>query len=396
MRDTESLNMYRELINNLTENEKRILGFIQKNGPITKYDLVNETDTTLTTLNRILKSLKSYDLVSETGIAESTGGRKPVIFGINKTSYFILGVDISRTYTNIVLCNLKYEIIDSRQFVMIFHHTPKRTVDKISIIVEELIARNSIDRDRILGVGLGTIGPIDIHEGVILTPGKFPANGWTNVPIKDMLSDKLELMTHVDNGANTALLAEYYYGIGKSVSTMAYFNCGIGIRTSYISNNQIIRASFNSEEAFAHMVIDINGRTCSCGNQGCIESYSTIGSMEDRYEELTDNRLNFETLDNSIEYDPSAEKVIKEAAVTLGTGISNYIKLLNPESIVVRGPIIDQSDYFYATCIDSIRKNCSEDINEGISIHKEGTYGNDAIAIGAAVMFIERSLMLTS
>jgi len=134
-----------------------------------------------------------------------------------------------------------------------------------------------IDRKKLIGIGIGTVGPLNRASGVMINPANFEAPGWSNVPFKAMLAEKTGLPVIIDNGANAAVLAETLFGAGKGLKDVVYLNCGIGIRTGVISSGTIVRTINDAEDAFGHMVIDVDGETCICGNSGCIETYSSIG-----------------------------------------------------------------------------------------------------------------------
>jgi predicted NBD/HSP70 family sugar kinase len=87
----------------------------------------------------------------------------------------------------------------------------------------------------------------------------------------------------IDNGANTTILAEYNFGAGKGYQNIAYFNCSTGIRTGAISAGTIVRTINDAEDAFGHMVIKVDGEPCSCGNYGCIDCYSSIYAIIQKY-----------------------------------------------------------------------------------------------------------------
>ena len=117
----------------------------------------------------------------------------------------------------------------------------------------------------IVGIGIGIVGGFNIK------------------PLYDTLNKELDVPICIDNGANAAVIGEYYFGIGKGKKNIAYINCGVGIRTGIISEGVLIRTINNSEDAFGHMIVDANGELCSCGNYGCIESYVSISNITKKF-----------------------------------------------------------------------------------------------------------------
>lgn len=104
------------------------------------------------------------------------------------------------------LCVLKKE-----DFLMEQSYSPKKTVEKIILIIEQMLSDLNVKKNEVLGIGLGTVGPIDREKGIILNPKNFLNNNWLNVPIKEMIEGRLKIPCFIDNGANTAVLGEYLY-----------------------------------------------------------------------------------------------------------------------------------------------------------------------------------------
>ena len=336
----------------MTKEQKNILGLVQKKGPITKSELTLLTKMKLTTLNRAMQPMINYGFIVEADIGESTGGRKPILYDVNPGKYYIIGIDISRTYTQVVITNLKMEILYNFQFEMMSFHTPEKTVNLISDWLANILDKASISKSQIIGVGLGTVGPLRREEGIMVGAKGFDAPGWEHVHIKSIMEQKLKLSVFMDNGANTAVLAEYFFGCGKDVNNMAYINCGVGIRAGVISSGHLVRTINDAEDALGHMIIDVDGDLCTCGNHGCIECYATIPAIVNKFmSALKRGRNSIVSKDIShINYmdilkaaeqgDALAREVIIDSALIFGAGISNYINLVNPQLIVLSGPLV--------------------------------------------------------
>ncbi|MFY9177779.1 MAG: ROK family protein [Caldicoprobacterales bacterium] len=358
----------------------------------------------LTTLNRSMKPLLSHGLIVEADVGESTGGRKPILYDVNPGRYYIIGIDISRTYTQVVITNLKMKILHTFEFEMTSSHSPYRTVDLISDWLISIYEKTGIETTEIIGVGLGIVGPLRREEGKMVGAKGFDAPGWEYVPIKSIIEHKLQLPVSMDNGANTAALAEYFFGWGKDLSSIAYINCGVGIRAGVISSGHLVRTINDAEDALGHMIIDVDGELCICGNHGCIECYSTIPAIEKRFiSTLKKGRSSIVTKDmSSINYmdileatehgDTLAREVIIDSALIFGAGISNYINLVNPQLIILSGPLIKYSDTFYKITVDTAMKKSYLAKDHKIHFIKGGYFKDNVIAVGAAVMVIEELL----
>lgn len=383
----------------LSKESKNILWIIQKRGPITKKELLSITGLKLTTLNRFMLPLLKKLLIEEIGENESTGGRKPLIYGVNESRYCLIGIDISRTYTRVVLTNLKMDIIRDFEFSMNNDSTPENVVFSVSNKIAQW--RREFKDKIFLGAGIGTVGPIDRDKGLILSPKNFDSSGWYNINISELLKNNIDMPVIIDNGANMAALAEHYFGSGRGFNNIAYFNCGIGIRTGIIISENIIRTRNDMEDSFAHMVIDINGEKCSCGARGCIESISSIHSIKEKYINLIKegNRTLIEKPIESINYidickaaeygDETAGDIIIKAGEAFGIGISNFIKILNLEFIILSGPLVKHSNIFYNKAVSTALNNYYKIQKNNVVFVKGGFFDDNSIAVGAAANLFE-------
>ena len=390
------------IIKKLSMESKKILSLILHNQAFTKATLSELSSLKLTSLNRMMLPLEEAGLIVKCEMGESTGGRKPVLYDVNPSRYYIIGIDISRTYTQVVLINLKMQLVEKYKFDMNKESTPPIVVNLISSWIDEVIEKLRKQNGIIIGIGIGTVGPMDRSKGVVLNPDNFGAEGWENVPLRSIFEERFGIPVVIDNGANAAVLAETYYGLGRGVKNVIYINCGIGIRTGVISSGVFMRKINDADDAFAHMIVDINGRKCRCGNLGCIEAYSSIYSILEIFAELRNKALNYSVDIDQVSYmdickaaeieDPIAIKVIRNSATIMGNGLANLIQLLNPKIVILSGPLLKHSKLFYQICTDTAYDKIHMFNKDKIFFNRGGYFKEDAISVGAAAMLMESFL----
>jgi len=379
----------------LKNHSKNLFTLIQDAGPLTKKELARKAQVKLTSLNRAIKPLIDLKLIEDVGIDQSSGGRKPIIYDVVQSGYYVIGIDLSRTYYQVVIINMKAKILGKKSSDMAKGMTPNIVIEAIGKMILELRQTLKIDAHQIIGIGLGTVGPMSLDEGRLLNPKKFPSKGWEGLYIVKALEAATGYLVIMENGANTAIFIEQKYGIGKACTSLAYFNCGIGIRTSVMKDNQVIRNKMNHEDTFAHMVVDLDGEQCSCGKFGCIEGYATLGAIEQHFNAVSGYRDST----NQVDYmyicevaqkgDDLAIKVLDEAAMVFATGLSNFISILGPELIILSGPLIQYSQLFYEQVVSITTNQCQLTQRNTVEFHKQGAYKQDAISVGAAMYVID-------
>ncbi|HBF35890.1 MAG TPA: transcriptional regulator [Firmicutes bacterium] len=396
----------KDILTHINREGKQVFSLLQKSGPLTKNGLLEILKTNFTALNRIMDPLEKEKFIMEVGIGESSGGRKPLLYDLDPKCFYVLGIDISRVYTKIVIADSKMNIISKKTFEMDATFTPEKTVREIALLFQKAVDKLGLHQEQFLGVGLGTVGPLDRSSGIMLRPKYFPSEGWTGSPIKERLEQALGLPVMIDNGANTAILAEYKFGAGKGFQNIAYFNCSTGIRTGAISAGVIVRTINDAEDAFGHMVINCDGEACNCGNYGCIDCYASIYAIVRKYQAaLKQGRSTGIDKDiDEIDYtdicgaaegpEPLAQEIITNAATIFGVGLANYINLLNPGLIILSGPLISYSNLYYQIASEIASTRHYDKEANHIIFSKGGFFGEDAIALGAAIMVVESYLLL--
>lgn len=379
------------IVDLIDKRSNKLLALIQKYGPLTKIKLEYMTKLKKSTLNRGLEILHDSLLITEASAEESTGGRKASLFDVNDKLFYLIGIDISRTYIQLVLTNLKMVVLKEKTIYGEFSDSFQGEI--LVKLIKDLLAGTDVVITNVIGIGVGVVVPIHKTDYI---------NDANN--IKDLLQKELGLPVFFDNGANTALLAEYNFGVGRDKGSLAYVHCGVGIRTAVISKGSIIRTINNSEDAFGHMIVEVSGDLCSCGNYGCVESYASISKITSRFiaEVKKGKRTKLEKRIEEVSYidvceladkgDDLAKSIIEDAAVYFGIGLANFIKILAPEMVILSGPLIKHSPLFYEKSKEIALKKCSPSNTEFIQFYKGGFFEDKSIATGAAFLAFDELL----
>lgn len=365
----------------LSDREWQVWNHIHKNGPVTRTELTEKLRLKLSTLSRAMKALTDRGLIFESGTSGSSGGRKPSEFDAAPAGIYVVGVDISRTYAQIVLMNLKNQILEKERFAMDDGMTPQRCAGAVAGALERMTAALAIQKSEIVGIGVGTVGPLRREDGVLLSPKGFPNRAWSDtVPLGALLRQKTGMPCVVDNGANAAALLEYYFGAGRGSRCVAYIHCGVGIRSAVIRDGAVLRSMNDAEDAFAQMTIDING--------GCVEDYVSLQAIRVRYGARTGRQISYaELFSRAGTGEEAACEAFAASAAVLSMGISNMAKLLNPDMVILSGPLVENYAPYYAVCMKAFRGRSEQ--NRQTAFSKSGTFGEDVVAVGAGLVCIE-------
>ncbi|MHC4582167.1 MAG: ROK family protein, partial [Planctomycetota bacterium] len=153
-------------------------------------------------------------------------------------------------------------------------------IDKMAQTVKGLLDEAGLSLTDIVAIGIGTPGPAKYSEGVIIRSTNMPK--FKNVPICKMLNERLGAPVVFDNDANVACWGEYVVGAGKGVQDMVFFTLGTGIGGGVVSSGELVHGCDENAAELGHMIIYPNGRSCNCGQKGCVEAYASADSTARR------------------------------------------------------------------------------------------------------------------
>ncbi|WHX98469.1 ROK family protein [Neobacillus sp. DY30] len=381
---------------------KLLYSLVRKLGPVRINTLTELTGYKHVTCTRLLDELVQEGLIYDSGIGESSGGRKPLMYVINPDPYYLIGVEITNLYTTVLLLDLKLEIIDVEKLKMDSQCTGEYTLNFVSQCVDELLSRHQIQREKLLGIGIGVLDPIDKETGVIINPNLFPAGGWDNLNIVDYLQQNNHTKVMIDNGTNLAALAEYRKNYWKETENLVFVSSDMGIRCGTILQGRLVRNKIEMDEALGHMVVDIHGPRCSCGSYGCLQTYSSLPAIRNEVVRrmkrghvsiLQENVNDVEDIDyhhilNALEQeDTLCLEVVKDAAYYFGIGLSNLIFLLRPDFVVCGGTLVPKP-LFYEVVSETAHNRLMHFPNSDVQIIKSSAAYN-IVAQGAGCMVLD-------
>ncbi|MBW4082462.1 ROK family protein [Paenibacillus sp. S150] len=377
---------------------------VRKKGTVSKQKLLEESGLTVSTLTRILDELLARGLLLEVGYGESTGGRRPTLYETNPAYGYVFGLEISRTHSRLVLADLHLTLLDEYTWSMDEHATPEFLMESVHFEMLRMLERASIDISRVIGLGIGAVGPLDRREGTILNPAGFAAPGWSQVRIKERLEQLLDVPVCLDNGANTALLGEYWAGGDRRQHQLLYLHAGIGLRSAIMNEGRILYGVTDTEGAVGQMIIESSGVPSSVpgGNYGAWESYVSIRTLEMQAREAwkrgsatllrglaeRPEDIEFTHLIEALKAGDSAVSgIFAQAAAYCGIGLANLINILHPEEVILGGALFSSADVFYQEATRTALEKTYYREQYKVRFTK-GSLSDHAVAAGAAALIL--------
>jgi glucokinase len=253
-------------------------------------------------------------------------------------------------------------------------------------------------RPDVAAVGLGIPATIDHERGIAVAAVNLPLS---EVPIKEVVSERTGLPVFVDNDANTAAYAEYLYGAAQGKPYMVMLTVGTGIGGGLILGGEVYRGSTGAGAELGHTVIQADGPPCqgNCPNHGCVEALAsgTALGREGRAaaESAPDSALGKvlaaggdvdgkAVTEAALDGDEIAIGVFDLIGSRLGVACATFANVFQPDAIVVGGGVIAAGDLLLEPARRELRRRALNPMNRTPIL--EATLGNDAGMIGAAAM----------
>ncbi len=350
---------------------------------------------------KLITELIEEGYVIETGLATSTGGRRPQMYSLREDILFIVSVAMDRYVTSIALMDIRNRYVgDVEKFEL--HLSKSENVHSIlAKKITGVIERSGIEKRKIAGIGIGAPGFVNTLTGI--------NSSFLNAPDKDKLvnylSHQLELPVFVGSDSSLIGLAELRFGSAYGKKNVMVINISWGVGLSLILNNELYRGTNGYAGEFSHIPLFSNGKLCSCGKTGCLETEASlyviiekaisglkagqISVLDQALLEKEDVGLSCEMIINAAcRGDRFAIQLLFEAGYTIGRGLAILIHLLSPELIVLSGRGSMAGKIWEAPIQHALNEHCIPYLVANTEI-KISSLGHEAELIGAAALVME-------
>ncbi len=317
-------------------NRQIVLNYVREKEPISRAEISHETALQRSTVSLIVDELKGQGLIDEIE-GESTGGRPPMLLRLRAAGLMAIGVDLGTDGTTVATGDLAGRVLKRESFAT--DPNVKITVQRIKTCVRDFMT----SEPDIEGIGISLPGLVDPETGNALF---IPHFKWRDWAIADELRKETGLPVTVDNDANAAALAELWLGRPeiRHVRDFIFVLVEEGLGTGIVFDGQVYHGMAGAAGEFGHMTIGKGAPVaCAAGSHECWEAFASERAALARYAQRSESEgrfINFAQLvDSALKGEQSATETLVETAYYLGLGISNILKALSPEAVIVGGQI---------------------------------------------------------
>ncbi|WP_255437496.1 ROK family transcriptional regulator [Thalassobacillus sp. CUG 92003] len=348
-------------------NKSIVLKMIRNHAPISRAAISQKAGLNRGTVSSLVSELIEEQLISESGMGESRGGRKPVILLFNQLAGYSIGLDLGVNYLLGVLTDLKGQIVEERK-VTLETLSSEDIIRHIKNMIHTLITVAPESPNGIVGIGIGVPGIVDHDGNVLLAPNLM----WENVPLKEQLAQDFSIPILIENEANAGAYGEKLFGTAQEHDNLIYISAGIGIGAGLILNNELYRGLKGFSGEIGHMVVDLDGKQCRCGRHGCWELYASEQAILNEAKSLFTDHPQPITLEYLVDLAEQGNQAViqlfEQAGKYLAVGILNMINTFNPEQVIIGNRLSMAQKWLEPTICQSIQLQSKEFNQEGIEV----------------------------
>ncbi|MFH9607084.1 ROK family protein [Streptomyces sp. NPDC017448] len=365
-------------------NLERVVRAVRMAGSLTQAEIARSTGLSAATVSNIVRELKDGGTVEVT--PTSAGGRRARSVSLSGDAGIVIGVDFGHTHLRVAVGNLAHQVLAEEAEPLDVDASSAEGFDRAEVLVKRLIEATGIGPDKVIGIGLGVPGPIDVESGTLGSTSILP--GWTGINPSEELSGRLGVPVYVDNDANLGALGELVWGSGRGVKDLAYIKVASGVGAGLVIDGTIYRGPGGTAGEIGHITLDESGPVCRCGNRGCLETFTAARYVLPLLQPSHGPGLTMErVVQLAREGDPGCRRVIGDVGRHIGSGVANLCNLLNPSRVVLGGSLAEAGELVLGPIRDSVSRYAIPSAARQLSV-LPGALGGRAEVLGALALVL--------
>jgi glucokinase len=318
----------------------------------------------------------------------------------NTKGEYVVGVDLGGTKILSGVFTHSLECIGTDKLSTKSQRGVDKVVERIARSVQDAVDEADLSFKQIAGVGIGAPGAVDFESGTVI----FAPNleGWKEISLKKDLEKVLGVPVFVENDCNISALGVYVAELKSKPRSMIGIFVGTGIGGGLIIDGELYSGYGHTAGEIGHMVLEVSGPKCGCGNKGCFEALASRtaifqqikSGIKDGQKTLLTEMLGDDLADlrsgdlrKAIRRgDKFVDRVIEGAAEYIGIATANLVNVLNPEVVVLGGGVIEAlADEMMSVIIETAKDYAMPGALKGVEIIAS-KLGDNAGITGAAVL----------
>lgn len=384
---------------NKARQKRKILSLLHTGGNISAPELSKQLKTSLPTCIALLNDLIEKGYVKNIGVGESSGGRKPNLYGLPDNAFYVISCDFARFSANMTICDCYNKLVTPPVNINTHIDDPD-LVEKLFQTAQTLMVEHGIPNEKVIGLGVDMPGLIDSKAGINYT---IKNKSYRNIG-RD-LHKRFNKLVYVDNDARMHAHGEFHFGAAKDYNNAIIIHWSWGLGLGIFVNGQLYSGNNGFAGEFSHIPMVENGDLCICGKRGCLETIASsntimkrvqqgfenqeISSLIIKYKENPEKITPDNVIDSARSGDEFCISILNEIGTAMGKGLSYIIQLLNPAVIVISGPLSRANQFVLYPIQQSLNRLCLEKISGNTRI-VISDMGDQSALLGTAEMVFQK------
>lgn len=328
-------------------NRAEVLAALTSHGPTSRAALARRLGLSATTASSIVTELVADGLAVITETAATGGrGRPARLVALTTPPGVLAGIDIGRRHLRVALADMAEDVLAER-FVEVPAGQDREVTTRAALVVlDDLFTAAASDRRALRAVGIGLPGPVEIDTGLVTTGSILPE--WVGYDIVGALREQLRVPVALDNDANLGALGEWRHGAARGERHGVYIKVATGIGCGLVLDGELYRGAGGAAGELGHTPVDPEGEVCRCGSRGCLETVASVPALLEMLRPALGHDVTLdEVLANAAAGDRACRRALTDLGRNVGRGAAILSNLLNPDVVVVGGPLIDAGPLFF-------------------------------------------------
>lgn len=358
-------------------------------------DLGREMDLSIPTVTKLVAELQDDGYILDFGKQETSGGRKPNIYGLNPASGYFVGVDMLKDKLNIAAIDFKGDKVQLEENIPYQLENTPASLEQFCKIIDDFIVSLPVERNKILAIGVNITGRVNPASGYSYSIFYFEEK-----PLAQILEERLQAKVFIENDSRAMTYGEYMKGVVQGEKNILFVNMAWGLGLGIIIDGNLYYGKSGFSGELGHFCMFENEVLCHCGKKGCLETEASGSAFHrilmERYREGS-NTILAGKLDSGEEIslgdlleavrkeDVLCIDILEKMGVNLGKGIAGLMNIFNPELVILGGTLSLAGEYISLPIKSAIRKYSLNLVNQDTEI-KISKLGERAGSFGACLL----------
>ncbi len=373
------------------QNRRRVVDTLRELGVASRAEIARRTGLSRSTVSSLVSELRAEGTVVDQadGDAPAQAGRPPKLISLGRNAGAAIGIDFGKRHLAVAAADLSHEILAEERRELDEGYDAQTGFDAAEALFSDVIRDTGLERDQLIGVGLGLPGPIHRGTGQVGSATILP--GWVGLAVAEEMERRIGLPVHVDNDANLGALSELYWGAGRDAQHLVYLKVATGVGAGLVLGGRLFHGASGTAGEIGHVTTDESGPLCRCGNRGCLETFAGAPAVVELLRSSGQELTIAEIAARADADDASCRRAMADAGRHIGNALADVCNLFNPERIVVGGTAGQSCRTLREAMAEAVRERAIRSAADAVEI-VPGVLGERAEVLGAVALFLGREV----